>query len=136
MRLSSIKINGAAIEQGAWVGDIPSLPGVRLRVRGIGNHDYRRLEAKLTRELPRERRVLSLDPADAEEIETRCLAETVLLGWEGIEDDAGKPMEFSAVQAAGLLADPDYLVFRNSVIYAGNMVTTAKREDAKADAGN
>jgi hypothetical protein len=136
MKLSSIKINGAAIEQGAWVCDIPALPGVRLKVRGVGNNDYKRLEAKLIREVPRERRVFGLDPADAENIEAQCLAKTVLQDWAGIEDDAGEPVQFSEAQALGLLSDPDFLVFKNSVLYAGNMVTTAKREDAGVDAGN
>jgi hypothetical protein len=136
VRLSSIRINGAAIEQGDWVDDIPLLPGVRLKVRAINNLDYRRLEAKLIRALPRKNRVNGLDPKDIDAIETRCLAETILVGWDGIEGDDGEPLEFSQATAAALIGDPDYAVFRNAVSYAARTLFDTKTDDAEEDAGN
>lgn len=136
MKLSSIKINGRAIEEGAWVNQIPQLPGVRLKVRGLGNRDYRRFEAKLIREIPREARIDGLDPADADAIEARCLAETVLIDWDGIEGDDGAPQRLTPEIALGYLQDPDYLVLRNAVVYAASIVASTKAADETADAGN
>ncbi len=57
MKLSAIKVDAALIEQGDWVDGLPDLPGVRIKARGAGNSDYRKLEARLIREIPREKRL-------------------------------------------------------------------------------
>ncbi len=136
MKLSKIKVNGKAIEGGAWVSGIPELEGVRLKVRGLRNTAHRRLEAKLSRDIPREDRLNGIDPAAADAIESECLAKTVLLDWSGIEGDDGKPIPYSDEIGLQYLSDPDYLVLRNGVVYAATIVTTAKAEDQKVDAGN
>jgi hypothetical protein len=45
-------VDPAPAEQGAWVENIPDLPGIRIKARGNNNGDYRALEAKLVREIP------------------------------------------------------------------------------------
>jgi hypothetical protein len=57
MKLSAMKIDPALIEQGDWVENIPDLPGIRIKARGTNNSDYRALEAKLVREIPRAERI-------------------------------------------------------------------------------
>jgi hypothetical protein len=57
MKLSSIKVDSALAEQGDWVDGIPDLPGIRIKARGTNNTDYRLLEAKLVREIPRRSRI-------------------------------------------------------------------------------
>jgi hypothetical protein len=53
MKLSAIKVDSKLAEQGDWVDGIPDLPGIRIKARGTNNTDYRILEAKLVREIPR-----------------------------------------------------------------------------------
>ena len=136
MKLSSIKINGKAIEEGAWIDGIPELEGVRFRVRGMNNTAHRRLQAKLIREIPRERRLNGIDPADADAVDAECLARTVLLDWDGVDDDEGKPIVYDPEIGLLYLSDPDYLALRNGVLFAAAMVTSAKAEDQRIDAGN
>jgi hypothetical protein len=50
------------------VDGIPDLPGIRIKARGANNSDYRVLEAKLIREIPRADRVEGLKPADQDRI--------------------------------------------------------------------
>lgn len=136
MKLSSIAINGAAQTEGVWIDTIPNLPGLRLKVRADRNQDYRRLETKLIRELPTDRRANGLDPKDDDAIRARCLSETVLVDWEGIENDADEPIECTLAQRSALLAHPDYLVLLRAVEFAAVMAATQRRSDQERDAGN
>ena len=56
MKLSERKINVQAREDGAWVTDIPEFLDVELKVRGVGNKDWARMEQKLIAAVPRQRR--------------------------------------------------------------------------------
>src|SRR5690348_17012614 len=108
MRLSDIKRDSAAIEQGAWIGSkhgtpIPGMGDLQLRVRGADNSDWRRLQAKLVSAIPRAKRSSDgrVDPDEMDRIIGSCLVNCCLLDWEGIEDesDPPKPVEYSKAQA-------------------------------------
>src|SRR5690348_8895033 len=89
MKLSAIKVDSKLAEQGDWVDGIPDLPGIRIKARGINNADYRLLEAKLVREIPRGDRLEGLKPADQDRITGTLLLETVVVDVEGLEEDSG-----------------------------------------------
>lgn len=114
MKLSDIKAVTHKIEQGAWVSDLPNLPGISVKVRGYGNSDYRRLLTKLRAGMSAEE---SNDPFQQEQLDARLLYETILIDWHGIDD-----MPFSAENAETLLSDPDMAVFRMGVNYAASVV--------------
>ena len=141
MKLSAIKIDNDKLETGAWVGDIPELEGVRFHVRGLGNTDYRRLQNKLVMAVPRKNRRNGLSVEDQTRIESRCIIETILLGWEGIEaeestDEKKVYIPFSKEMAAELIADPDYAALRGGIMYAAAIVAEDLDEDEKALEGN
>ena len=136
MRLRDIAIDAHAIEQGEWVDDLPGLDGVRVLVRGIGNADYRRLQAKLMRKVTPAESINGMSPERGDEITTKLLAETVLLGWEGIEDDDGAPLAYSKEKAVELLADPALRRFRDGVMFAATTVGERRAAQAEADAKN
>ena len=91
MKLSAMKIDPALSEQGDWVENIPDLPGIRIKARGTNNSDYRALEAKLVREIPRAERIEGVSPKEQDRIAGRLLLETVVLDVDGLEDDDNKP---------------------------------------------
>lgn len=142
MKISSLKIDSAKIEAGAWVNEIAGLPGVRLRVRGLGCSAYRDLQAKKIADLPRDVRVKGIPSATLQEIETECLVETILLDWRGIDsDEVGAdekpiPLPWSKETARLYLTDPDYLVLRGGVLYAAQVVADIGEADLKDDLGN
>jgi hypothetical protein len=124
LKLGDIKQATSKIEQGAWVKDLPNLPGVSVRVRGYGNSDYRRLLAKL-------RPQFSDDPVEQEKVDNRLLAETILLDWDGIDDTP-----YSPETARELLADPDLAVLRMGVNYAASVVVKEGQAAIEADLKN
>jgi len=124
MKLDEIATVTRNIEQGAWVADLPNLPGVSVKVRGAYNADYSRLLAKLRSEMsPEEIR----DPNIQDSLEPQLLHETVLLDWDGIEDTP-----YSKETAARLLTHPDYAAFRRAVSYAANVVARQGKASLEA----
>lgn len=137
MKLSAIKVDSARAEQGAWVGDIPDMGDLRLRVRGLRNADARRLRAKLLAAVPRDQRANGrLSPAAADDIDARVLAETILVDWQNLTDENDQPLPFSREKALDLLANPDFVVFRDAVAYAASVVAEGLADQAEVDQGN
>lgn len=136
MKLSALKVSSAAIEAGRWV-EAPGLPGVQLRVRGLGNADYRRLQAKLIEQVPRNKRFGGrLDPDEQDKIVGKLLAEAVLLDWRGLDGDDDQPLAYGKDEAERLMLDPDYRLFRDAVMAAAAMVGEEDGAAAEDDAKN
>jgi hypothetical protein len=137
MKLSAIKVNSALAEQGSWVDSIPDLPGIRIKARGANNSDYRVLEAKLVREIPRADRLEGLKPADQDRIMGTLLLETVVIDVEGLTEDDGKtPVTYTRELGQQLLLDQDYRVFRAGAAYAGAIVMDRREADQGIETKN
>jgi hypothetical protein len=136
MKLSSLKVDPMLTERGDWVGNIPNLPGIRIKARGTNNTDYRKMEAQLVREIPKADRLEGVSPQDQDRIAGTLLLKTVVLDVEGLtEDDGTTPIKYTAELGAALLLDPQYREFQAGAAYAGGIVaqraTAATEEDAK-----
>jgi hypothetical protein len=138
MKLSSIRVDSKKIEQGTWVNaDDPRLAGLKLKVRGIRNSDWNRLYNKLAQDVPFEKRNIdgTMTPQEAERIFNECLKQTCLIDWDGLEDDKGKKLPFSAKLAAELIDNPDYRVFaeevQNAAIKVGRGIVDSNKTDLK-----
>ncbi len=128
MKLADIKKGYAAMNAGAWVGDIPIplFDGIRLRVRRLWNPDYVALHDQLS-----EDNTDLSEAANGRRITDECLLQTVLVGWDGVDDP------FSIDAARLMLADPDMgTVFRNAVFWASSHVGDQVKADLEADAKN
>lgn len=137
MKLDSMKVDSAKIEQGAWVDNIPEMGDLRLRVRGFGNTDYRRLQAKLIDAVPRAKKVGGrLDPAEQDRVMSLCLQGTILVDWGNLTGAEGEPLPYSREQAAALINDPDMRRFRDAVIWAASIVADEQAASNEEDAGN
>ena len=131
MKLSDIRIDTQAIEEGDWIGDLPfpGLEGVRLKVRGTGNADYRRLQSKLLRGIAAKGLTPDREEEAAAAATVELLHKTVLLDWDGIfQEDGLAPLAFTPDLAAQLLADPEMRILRDAVIHAGNLVAARKKK--------
>lgn len=137
MNLSKFRVNAAAIEQGVWIKGVPGMDDLELRVRGVDNADWKRLNAKLRAAVPLEKRLNGqLDPVEAENILGELLASACLLDWRGLIGDDGEPVAYSADKARELLFDPNYRPFRDTVLTAASMVAEHVAEDEGAAAKN
>lgn len=138
MKLSALKVDSALIEQGAWVDDIPGLPGIRIKARGLGNNDYRALQGKLIRNVPKSARVDgAITPADQDRINGTLALETVVIDIEGItEDDEVTPIKYTKELGKQIFLEPDYRVWRLAAEYAGTEVAERRKADEAADVKN
>lgn len=136
MRITDMAIDVDRLEKGAWIEET-EIPGLRLKVRGANNHDWRKLQQKLLEQVPRKSRLggrLELDTSD--EIQTKLLLHCCLLDWGGLEDKQGNPIPYSLEQARTFLTDPQYGRFRDAVVVAANLVADIKEADTKEAVGN
>lgn len=138
MKISSIKTDPAKVETGIWVTDIPDFEGVRLKVRPTSNPDFRQLYSQLVEATPRHLKrggqVKDYDTKVA--ISARCLADTVLLDWEGFEDDTGKTLKYTPELAKAWMLDPEMAAFRDAVSWAGNVADEESRLGFDDNSGN
>lgn len=136
MKVGDRKIDVTMREVGAWVDNIPEWQDLKLKVRGVGNKDWARLEAKLINAVPRKRRLNGLDPEDRDRINGILLRDAALLDWSGIEDDAGKPEPYSKEAANKYLTQPEFEQFRQAVLWAAIVVAEEGHAEIEQDAGN
>jgi hypothetical protein len=137
MKISDLKVDSALAEQGDWVENIPDLPGIRIKARGTNNKDYRILEAKLVREIPRTERAEGVLPADQDRIAGTLLLETVVLDVQGVtEDDGTTPIRYSKELGRQLLLDPDFKVFQAGAAYAGSIIAQRRKADEAVETKN
>lgn len=136
MNLDDIAIDPDKLEQGDWVGDIPGMGTLRLKVRGINNADYRALQNRLLDAVPRAKRIRGqIDQKELARIATECLIETVLLDWEGLGIN-GEPAPYSKAKARELLTNPRWVRFRDAVAWAAGVVGDDVAADQETDKGN
>lgn len=128
MKLSSVKVDSARVQEGEWIGDLPEMGDLQVKVRGINNADYRLLQRKLINAVPLKRRRRGLQQEDEDRIVGECLLKTVLQDWHHLESDDGQTIAYDADFAAQLLNDPDYRAFRDAVVYAATLVGGEKED--------
>ena len=115
----------------------PGPAGIRIEARGANNSDFRVLEAKLIREIPRADRLEVLKPADQDRIMGTLLLETVVSDVEGLAEEHDKtPVSYSREVGEKLLLDPDYRVFRAGAAYAGAIVADHRAADQGIEVKN
>lgn len=138
MKLGSIKTDLAKVEQGMWIDNIPDMGDLRLKVRPIGNPDYRRVYNQLVDATPRaqKRGGQIIDFEVRQQIAGRALADTVLLDWDHLEGDDGQPMPFDAALAKQYLLDPEMTAFRDAVSWAATVAGEQSIGTAEDNAGN
>jgi len=123
MKLSSFKRDTVRIEQGEWIGDLPGMGDLQVKVRGLNNADFRLLQAKLIQAIPPKRRRRGfIHPDDMDRIMGRCLLETVLLDWKGITDEVGKEVPYIRELAEEILTSGNYPEIRVAIEQAALLV--------------
>ena len=97
VKLSALKVDPVAARDGIW---FDWLQGGRLKIARIGNPAFdARLRALMDECQERG------DTPNQDAMTQRAIAETVLVDWEGIEADNGKPLKWSADKCHDLLTD-------------------------------
>ena len=135
MRLSDIKVNPDAVQNGEWVKEIPEFEDLEVQVRGFDSSAYRLAQAKKIRLLPRGLRQ-NPTPEVSDRMQSELLYEVVLLDWKNLIGDDGKPIVYSKEKAKELLADPQYRALRDAVAWAASVVGADRGDAREAAAKN
>lgn len=111
MDFSEFKVNNTAAEGGVWVEHDEE---TKFLIARLGNKKFQNLFNKMM--APHQRQFsagkLALDKQT--EIMCRCMAKTILLGWDGLCMD-GKALEYSEEKAYELLSMPGAEEFRDLI---------------------
>jgi hypothetical protein len=137
MEISTLKRDSAAVAAGQWVGEIPGMGDVRLRVRGLSSPVVVAVRSRKERKVPRDQRERdgSLKPEIGLVLFGEVLHEAVLLGWDGLTD-GGEPVPYSEEMAKAWLTDPDFAFFADAVVYAAQIVDKGQADSTESLKGN
>lgn len=128
----------AAIEDGAWIGGLPNMGDLELKVRGLKSRLVRELYESKVRAVPndkRDRKTREPVLSERERIAVELLHEVVLLDWRGLTD-GGKPVKYDPALAKVWCMDPSYRQFADAVTHAAMMVDEGAQETAEEVVGN
>jgi len=115
---------------GKW---FPISDSAKLLIARIGNPNYAKVFRRLTRPYKRAIRTDRLPEEKSDEILIQTMAETILLGWEGLEED-GVPVTYSTTEAVRMLTE--YKDFRDMVSEIASEMEAFKVEDDEEAEGN
>lgn len=127
MKLSDIRIDIDAVENGAWVNEIPDMGDLELKVRGLDCTAARALlerKARLRAGSVPARLAEQANAVNRENDRSDLLETVVLMDWRNLADD-GTPVLYSPEMARRLIRSPEFRPFRLAVIWAGNRVGRA-----------
>lgn len=89
----------------------------RIARAGGSNRDYVKAIEKMNRKYRRQIQLETLEDAVATRVLQEIYADTIVLGWEGVSDAEGKPLDFTRENCLKLFEDlPDF--FRDIVLHA------------------
>ncbi len=103
--------------EGAWTEDLGG--GLKLKLARLKNPKFQKMYSRMMKPYQRQVRNGTLDTEVEERIITKCVVETVLLGWENLMLD-GKIQEYSKENALRILSDPALSDFRDLVVDLAN----------------
>lgn len=137
MDIKNLKRDLAASQEGQWVGDIPEMGQLRLKVRGDNGARVAEVRTRKIRAVSRDKRDRSGNPIFSEllRITAELLHEEILLDWDGLTD-GGKPVKYDADLAKEWLTNPEYQDFAEAVAWASKVVANGNDRTAEEVEGN
>lgn len=105
-KFSSFKTDKALEEEGVW---IDYGQGFRMKIARLGNSKCQAYLRRLRKPFMRQIQAGTLDDAVAESFLRKAVGKFVLLGWEGMCEDDGTEIPFSAEEAMKRLETRDFL---------------------------
>lgn len=143
MKLSALKSNTDARENGRWMKELPNMGDLEIFTRGYRNTDANKLTQKFIEGLPRKEKRGTMSYANRQKLDTEVLVETCICvdpetgkAWNLTEEDGVTPLEFSKEKLRELITDPDYLEFRDACMVAATTVAEREDEELKDDSKN
>ena len=102
-KITAVMTDLSKAEKGVWAD---YAEGIQLCIASIDNPEYKKRRAAILKPHQRERRTGSINNETVLDMLKPAIAKHVLVGWKNIEDESGKPLEYSAETALEFLRDP------------------------------
>lgn len=131
MKISAFRTDENLEVEGVWV-DIGD--GGKVKVARLGNPNHRKVSQALGRPHQAQIRANRLRPEVAEKLGIQATAQAILLDWEGITDDDGKPVPYSQGKALDLLTE--FKDFRDLVLEIAGEMETFREQEIEESVGN
>lgn len=129
----NFKTNKSVEAEGIWV-DFGDGERIRIARAGGANQAFQRAAERIQRKYRKQIQLDTLNDKEASGLLRELYADTIILGWEGVKDAAGKPLPFSKEACMKLLEDlPDF--FREIKEHATSQVLFLE-STLEADAKN
>lgn len=130
MKLSRIKTNLTKATDGVWHdgGD-----GLKLLVAMEGNSKSTEFARRLAKPFQKSINNGTIAREDIEDMNCKVLANTILLGWQNLQNDDGTPMEYSVEKAEEILRAPEYGEFMKMIVGMSREMALY-RDDVEAEA--
>lgn len=109
------------IDNGAWVGDIPGLDGVRLKVRGTQSEAVQKAISEKQAKLRAANKGEPLTTEQHDKITKSVFAEVVLIDWDGFTNK-GEPLPYDQKLAKEWLTKRNGKKFFNVVAYCAQKI--------------
>jgi len=114
MKLSDMQRDMNSVENGTWING--AYGNLNLKIASTDKKEYVEMLRKLMKPYSRNNAWKQIDDSKFEnEIQNKCIAKHILLGWENLEDENG-PVPYSEAKAYELLCNPEYREFRDLVV--------------------
>lgn len=146
MKLSAMKLNLSAIDEGTWVDDIPDLPGVAFCVRGSEYVPYKQAMSRFhtasvvkgTRrdKIAQLRSAADVDVDKFTDFMSTQIAEHLLVGWSGVDDDVGNEIPLTKALAIEALTNRAYAPLKRGIMFAIEVVDAGLVEHREEASGN
>lgn len=133
VKLESIAQDVALEREGR---EVEFVPGLRFKVAAIDNARARELYAAKLRAVREANGRGRVAPDVLERITNEVTAEAVLVGWDGLEDAAGKPVPWSREKALEILTDEKFRKVRQFVQEAAGDAVAYRAQAREEIRGN
>ena len=102
-KITEIMSDLERVENGVWVD---YAAGIRLCIASINNAQYKRQRGRLLKPHLRQIRSGQMTAEQILDVLKPAAARHLLVGWENIEDENGRPIAYSPEQALAFFSDP------------------------------
>lgn len=132
-RLSALRSDLTKEKLGIWVAwEL----GIRFRIARMNNPSYDAAVREALR--PHRDRIRRgvMDEREIERLSLQAVATHILTGWENVDDDDGKPIEYSPEKSAEIIGDPRYRDVYDFVIDCSRRAALYRVHEMETDLGN
>lgn len=132
-KITAVMTDLEKVEKGVWVD---YAAGIKLCVAGINNENYKKMKDKILKPYLRQIRAKSMTSQELLEVIKPAAAKHLLVDWDNIEDENGKPLEYSYEKALEFFNNPALSDMYNFVLETAGEVETYRQEDIEESLGN